>query len=141
MTPAIVIFRKPSPVKKPATAIGPVVFLPADFPPHLKAHELTHVRWWWCVNTIAVALLLLLIFTSDFPYYAAAVLGLGAYAMLYRFLPEFRFRAEAAAYAQATMIAPAEMRRFTLALSTEYGLDKTRDECRIAIQKAMTKRK
>jgi len=128
MTPAIVITRKPELAKRPAKAIGPIVFLPADAPPHLKAHELTHVRWWWAVTIPTAAVLAAVAHIVPWVSFWAVAASPIVYAALYR-TQWFRYRAELAAYVVAARIAPTEARRFSRALAREYGVSRSEDGC------------
>tara|TARA_R110000782_G_scaffold218427_1_gene305827 strand:- start:35628 stop:36071 length:444 start_codon:yes stop_codon:yes gene_type:complete len=112
-----------------------VVLLPPSYPPQMLAHELHHVKQWWAF-TLASAVIVSALATA-FPIvsYAAAFLSVGVFGVLYRFIPAFRFKAEAAAYAASYEDGEGEILDYARALSSPlYATGRTLHESRDAIR-------
>jgi hypothetical protein len=132
MTPALIFNRPASAGKVHGKSIGPVVILPYDAPPHLRAHELKHVRQWWLATILSAFVLAAVSYAvPPLPYHIIG-LSIGVYGALYR-LAWFRFRIEAAAYAVSAQIAPTEKKRFARALAAEYGTGRSAADATSAI--------
>jgi hypothetical protein len=133
MTPAIVFRRAASAGRVHGKALGPVVILPHDAPPHLVAHELQHVRQWWVAMLASAAVLAAVAHIVPAVPYGVVALSVGVHGALYR-LAAFRFRVEAAAYAASARVAPDQIKLFARALASEHGTGRSVADCREEIQ-------
>tara|TARA_R110000823_G_scaffold5692_4_gene22446 strand:- start:1476 stop:1919 length:444 start_codon:yes stop_codon:yes gene_type:complete len=130
--PAVIFTNRPKGATGQTRAF--VVSMPQDFPPKMLVHELHHVRQWGMVTLVAAVLLFALAAVVAPISYYAAFLSVGVHGLLYRFSAEYRFRAEAAAYAASYTGEPTELTDYAAALgSSLYSTGRTATECRGAI--------
>ena len=74
LPPAIIYLRRVGSVDRWGRSRGPVVVMPADFPDHMREHELTHVKQWWVLTLASASVLAVLAyFVPQVPF---GVIGL-----------------------------------------------------------------
>ena len=123
-----------------ANAIGPFIFVKPEHRNNagLIAHEQSHVKWFWIVTAVSLAVLAALLYFGlvSFPLYFL-ILAVTVKPLSY-FLKPVRLHEEAAAYAiqhDTNSEGNHKLDQYAVALATHYGLDITVAQARDIIRK------
>lgn len=136
--PALVFMVDSLPPDTGGCANGPVVRLLKKYENDegILKHELEHVKQFWFL-TIAVCLIILAVTTFlRLPIYYAA-LGISTHGLLYLFVKPYRYWAELKAYAVQLVYSKDKEKDTELFggfIATAYKLNKTKEECTVALK-------